>query len=111
MNDELKLGWRGLDQAERQLLDEIQRNGDPLVPIGNLMNWAYAIDQTYKDRIAGGQKEIDLLFRADTIGEVYNGFRAARASVAHNLSLVGDLVTRPSARVLQPRRAGRRGDR
>ena len=33
MDDRLKLGWRGFEQAERQLLDEIQKNGDPLVPL------------------------------------------------------------------------------
>jgi hypothetical protein len=110
MDDQLKLGWRGFDQAEQQLLNEIRKNGDPLVPLGNLMNWAYAIDQTYMDRIADGKKELDQLLRADA-SEVYNGFRAARASVAHDLSLIGDLVTRPTPRVVQASGTGRRGDR
>lgn len=109
MDDQLKLGRRGFDQAERQLLEEIQKNGDPLVPLGNLLNWAYAIDQSYKDRIADGENELVQLFKADTVGETYNGFRAARASVAHNLSLVADLITRPTPRVVQPSGVGRRG--
>ncbi len=79
----MKLGWRGFDQAERQLLDEIQESGDPLVPLAHLMEWAYAIDQWYTARIADGQNELVRLFGADTVGETYNGFRAARASVAH----------------------------
>jgi hypothetical protein len=86
----------------------IQKNGDPSVPLGNLLNWAYAIDQSYKDRIADGEKELVQLFKADTVGETYNGFRAARASVSHNLSLVADLVTRPTPRVVQSSGAGRR---
>jgi hypothetical protein len=111
MDDRLKLGWRGFEQAERQLLDEIQKSGDPLVPLAHLMQWAYAIDQWYTACIADGKNELVRLFGADTVGETYNGFRAARASVAHDLSLVADLVTRPLPRILQAGGGGRRGGR
>jgi hypothetical protein len=111
MDEQLKLGWRGFEQAEQQLLDEIQKNGDPLVPLANLMQWAYSIDQWYRNCIADGENELIRLFGADTVGETYNGFRAARTSVAHNLSLVADLVTRPLPRVLQAGGGGRRGGR
>jgi hypothetical protein len=106
MDDRLTLGWRGFDQAERQLLNEIQKNGDPLVSLGNLLQWAYAIDQWHKQRIVDGEKEILRLFGADMVGETYNGFRAARSRVAHDLSLVGELVVRPVAQVVQARGAG-----
>ena len=96
------LGWRGFEQAEHQLIDEIQKNGDPLVPLANLLQWAYAIDQWYKNRIADGEKELLRLFGMDSVGEAYNGFRAARRSVAHDLSLVADLVTRPTLRFARP---------
>jgi hypothetical protein len=109
MDDRPKLGWQGFEQAERQLLDEIQNDGNPLVPLANLMQWAYAIDQWYRNRIADGEDELRQLFGADTVGETYNGFRAARASVAHDLSLVADFVTRPTPRVVQASGAGRRG--
>ena len=87
--------------ARRAGLDEIQKNGDPLVPLANLLQWAYSIDQWHKNGIADGDNELIQLFGADTVGETYNGFRAARMSVAHNLSLVADLVTRPVPRVVQ----------
>jgi len=109
MDDQLKLGWQGFEQAERQLLDEIQKNGDPLVPLANLLQWAYAIDQWHKNRIADGEHELVQLFGADTVGETYNGFRAARMSVAHDLSLIAALVTRPRPRILQARGGSRRG--
>jgi hypothetical protein len=111
MDEQLRLGWRGFEQAERQLLEEIQKNGDPLVPLANLMQWAYSIDQWHKSRIADGEKELFRLFGADTVGETYNGFRAARMSVAHNLSLVADLVTRHVPRVVQAGGVSRRGGR
>jgi hypothetical protein len=107
MDDRLRLGWRGFEQAERQLLDEIQKNGDPLVPLANLLQWAYAIDQWHERRIADGKNELVQLFGQDTVGETYNGFRAARASVAHDLSLVAGLVDRVNPRVVQVSGAGR----
>jgi hypothetical protein len=111
MDEQLKLGWKGFEQAERQLLEEIQKNGDPLVPLANLMQWAYSIDQWHKNAIADGENEVIQLFGADMVGETYNGFRAARMSVAHNLSLVADLVTRPVPRVVQAGGVSRRGGR
>src|SRR5215218_8443754 len=107
MDNRLKLGWQGFEQAERQLLDEIQKNGDPLVPLANLLQWAYAIDQWHKNRIADGENELVQLFGQDVVGETYNGFRAARASVAHDLSLVAGLVNRVNPRVVQVSGAGR----
>jgi hypothetical protein len=107
MDDRLRLGWRGFEQAERELLDEIQKNGDPLVPLANLLQCAYAIDQWYKNRIADGETELVQLFGQDVVGETYNGFRAARASVAHDLSLVAGLVNRVNPRVVQVSGAGR----
>src|SRR6266542_476341 len=91
MDERLQLGWRGFEQAERQLREGIQNNEDPLVPLGHLMQWAYAIDQWYETRILDGKKEIEQLSKVDTAGETYNGFRAARNRVAHDLSLVADL--------------------
>jgi hypothetical protein len=73
MDDRLRLGWRGFEQAERELLDEIQKNGDPLVPLANLLQWAYAIDQWYKNRTADGENELVQLFGQDVVGETYNG--------------------------------------
>jgi hypothetical protein len=111
MDDRLMLGWRGFEQAEHQLIDEIRKNEDPLVPLANLLQWAYAIDQWYKNRIADGEKELLRLFGMDSVGETYNGFRAARRSVAHDLSLVADLVTRPNPQIRQARGAGNWGSR
>jgi hypothetical protein len=108
MDDQLRLGWRGFDKAERELLDEVRSNGDSLVPLGHLLQWAYAIDQWHTKRIDDGPREIIQLFGADIVGETYNGFRAARASVAHDLSLVADLVTRSRPRIIQAGGAGRR---
>ncbi|SRR6266571_1644835 len=109
MDERLQLGWRGFEQAERQLHEGIQNNEDPLVPLGNLMQWAYAIDQWYETRILDGKKEIEKLSKIDAVGETYNGFRAARNRVAHDLLLVAGLVTTPRPRVLQARGGGRRG--
>jgi hypothetical protein len=106
MDDRLKLGWRGFEQAERQFIDELQKNGDPLVPLANLLQWAYAIDQWHKNRIADGENELVQLFGQDVVGETYNGFRAARASVAHDLTLVAGLVDRVNPRVVQVSGAG-----
>lgn len=109
MDERLELGWRGFEQAERQLREEIQNNDDPLVPLGNLLQWAYAIDQWHETKILEGKNEIRGLFKG-TVGETYWGFRAARNRVAHDLSLVADLVTTPRPRVMQAggvsRRAG-----
>jgi hypothetical protein len=68
MDDRLMLGWRGFEQAEHQLIDEIRKNEDPLVPLANLLQWAYAIDQWYKNRIADGEKELLRLFGMDSVG-------------------------------------------
>ena len=109
MDERLRLGWRGFEQAERQLQEGLRNNEDPLVPLGNIMQWAYAIEQWYETRILDGKKEIEQLWRMDAVGETYSGFRAARNRVAHDLSLVADLVTTPRSRVLQAGGGGRRG--
>ena len=69
MDEQLKLGWKGFEQAEQQLLEEIQTNGNPLVPLANLMQWAYSIDQWHRNGIADGENEPIQLFGADTVGE------------------------------------------
>jgi hypothetical protein len=109
MDERLKLGWRGFEQAEQQLREEIHNNEDPLVPLGNLMQWAYALEQWYETRILDGKKEIEQVSTIDTVGETYNGFQAARNRVAHDLLLVADLVTAPRPHILQARGGGRRG--
>jgi hypothetical protein len=96
-----------LRASRATVANENQKNGDPLVPLANLLQWPYAIDQWHKNRIADGENELVQLFGQDVVGETYNGYRAARMSVAHDLSLVAGLVDRVNPRVVQVSSAGR----
>jgi hypothetical protein len=95
-----QLGETGLQQAMIRLKGSLTQSGcaggEPLVALAEVLTWAYSLEEWHRARLQGMGR--DYYSARDTApeGQVAAGLIYARGLVAHQLALVGSLVTRSS---------------
>jgi hypothetical protein len=96
-NPHQQLGEMGLQQALLRLKDSLtQPGGDPLVALAEILTWAYSLEEWHRVRVQGMGRDYYLARDAVPDGQVAAGLIYVRGLVAHQLALVGSLVTRSS---------------
>jgi hypothetical protein len=89
-----QLGETGLQQALLRLKASLtQSGGEPLVALAEILTWAYSLEEWHKLRLQGLGRAYYPARDAVPDGQVVAGLIYARGLVAHQLTLVGSLIT------------------
>jgi hypothetical protein len=86
---------QGLREASSRLRDRITGadSGDPLITLGEALNWAYALEEWHRKRMDKKQKDTYYMARdKDPDGQIVAGVMYARNMVVHQLANVSILV-------------------